>query len=450
LLPRQGKQVRQPLISPRNGITLLLCAAACCFMAQNLFEDEDTFSLLSAAPQSPKLSAGPRAADPIDAPGIDTAGAVAPEDEKSWIRDIPLIGNSIVDSYNAAKMRAPVRDEDRVPADQAPKVKVDVYMEAACPGCQFFTTHVLVPVMEEEGMASITDLNVIAAGNAEVKTDEESNEEVVSCQHGEGECEGNKIISCLAKNHRADPEFVTALGCIEEHSSVASGMFSNLMSNLTVVDMLRTNAGICLTKAKIDIAEVEDCSSSPEGEQMLRSAIKETADLQPAFEYAPWVLVDREPLKDDAYSLKKYICDSYTGPLPPACETYRLYDYFPDKSSVTLSSPAVPASSAAKLSAPGVAGGATRAGLTEGRVHGSNKLFKRLTGETTQEARQDIDGYFTQMGAVYQKMVGSEKRQKAALRANPRAALMQELLAGEMASPRRAFMFCVKDAKTLH
>jgi len=82
-------------------------------------------------------------------------------------------------------------------------------------------------------------------------------------------------------------------------------------------------------------------------------------------------------------------------------------------------------------------------------MHGSNKLFKRLTGETTQEARQDIDGYFTQMGAVYQKMVGSEKRQKAALRANPRAALMQELLAGEMAGPRRAFMFCAKDAKIL-
>ena len=161
------------------------------------------------------------------------------------------------------------------------------------------------------------------------------------------------------------------------------------------------------------------------------------------------MLVDREPLKDDAYSLKKYICDSYTGPLPPACETYRLNDYFPEKSSVTLSSPAVPASSAAKLSAPGVARGATRAGLTEGRMHGSNKLFKRLTGETTQEARQDIDGYFTQMGAVYQKMVGSEKRQKAALRANPRAALMQELLAGEMAGPRRAFMFCAKDAKIL-
>jgi len=117
---------------------------------------------------------------------------------------------------------------------------------------------------------------------------------------------------------------------------------------------------------------------------------------------------------------------------------------------VTLSSPAVPASSAAKLSAPGVDGGATRAGLTEERVHGSNKLFKRLTGETTQEARQDINGYFMQMGAVYQKMVGSEKRQKAALRANPRAALMQELLAGEMASPHRAFMFCTKDAKTLH
>jgi len=427
------KQGRQPLIRPRTGIALLLCAAVCCFVAQNLFQDDDTFALVSTAPVPPVLSAAPRATD-----SVGEAENVAPEDEKNWIRGIPLIGNSIADSYKEAKKRLPVLDVDRVSAEEAPKVKVDVYMEAACPGCQFFTTHVLVPVMDEEGMASITDLNVIAAGNAEVKTDETSQQEVVECQHGAGECEGNKIISCLAKNHRADPAFVTALGCIEEHSSVASGIFSTLLSNLTAVDMLRTNAGICLTKAKIDIAEVEDCSSSPEGDMMLRSAIKETADLKPAFEYAPWVLVDREPLKDDAYSLKKYICDSYTGPLPPACNVGLLKDYFPDSSSTTVSAAE---GASAKLSAHS---GGKKSELKEGRVHGSNKLFKRMTGETTQKARRDINSYFTQMGAVYRKVVGSEQKHKAALRANPRAALMQELLAGEMASPRRAFMFCSK------
>lgn len=57
---------------------------------------------------------------------------------------------------------------------------------------------------------------MIAAGNAEVAVDEQTKQEVIKCQHGEGECEGNKIISCLAKLKRTDPAFVTTLGCIEE------------------------------------------------------------------------------------------------------------------------------------------------------------------------------------------------------------------------------------------
>ena len=108
-----------------------------------------------------------------------------------------MIGESIADARKEAKMREPVQDEDRVPADKAPKVNVEMYMEAACPGCQFFTTHVLVPVLEEEGMADITDLNVIAAGNADFKEDEETKAEVVECQHGEGECNTERRVAVL-------------------------------------------------------------------------------------------------------------------------------------------------------------------------------------------------------------------------------------------------------------
>jgi len=306
--------------------------------------------------EPPALSAAPRA----PAPGAATKGEEdETEDGDNWIRGIPLIGESIADARKEAKMRVPVRDEDRVPASEAPKVNIEMYMEAACPGCQFFTTHVLVPVLEEEGMADITDLHVIAAGNADIKEDEKTKAMVVECQHGEGECEGNKIISCLARDHRADPKFIEALGCIEEHSAVASDVFSTLLSNLTAAEMLRNNANICMKNNNIDASTVESCSSSPEGEQMLRDAIQRTNSLKPKFEYAPWVLVNGLPLRDDAYSLKKYICESYTGPLPEACASEKLKDYYPTGATATLSSKEGAA--------------ATTSGLKEGTVRGSNR-----------------------------------------------------------------------------
>jgi hypothetical protein len=131
-------QGRRPLISPRAGILLLLGAAALCGLAHTLIEADDAVSLVStsADDQSPAVLQE------------DTTGG-------SWIRD--AVSGFWTTKPEDAPLK-PVRDEDRVSADKAPKVKVDIYMEAACPGCQFFTTHVLVPVMQEEGMAGITDL----------------------------------------------------------------------------------------------------------------------------------------------------------------------------------------------------------------------------------------------------------------------------------------------------
>jgi hypothetical protein len=47
-------------------------------------------------------------------------------------------------------------------------------------------------------------------------------------------------------------------------------------------------------------------------------------------------------------------------------------------------------------------------------------------------------------GNLYHARETREKGGKAALRQHPHSALMQELLAGEMAAPRRAFLFCAK------
>jgi interferon gamma-inducible protein 30 len=413
------------------------------------------------------------------------------QEDKNWIRNIPLVGGVIAASIDEATKREPVREADRVPADRAPKVKVDVYIEAACPGCQFFTTHVLVPVMKEEGMAGITDLNVVPAGNAEIKKDEETSKEVVDCQHGEGECEGNKIVSCLAETYRNDPAFVPVLGCIEEHAGVASDVFASVLSNLTAVDMMRNNAGICLAKAHLNVQQVEGCSSSSQGDAMLRAAVRKTESLSPAFEYAPWVVVDGDALKDDAYNLKMYICNRYTGPLPEACLTPNLKDYFPDTSSDASASGTASAASAASSRGLGrrtgkvkLAGSeqpmmraivpasmekkvresarAARADISayfktlqDGievpermkRAAQSVRTMEKGVQESARAARVDISTYFNRWMHVYTKEDALDRKARAALRTHPHLALMQELLEGEMAAPRRGFMFCAKRSR---
>ena len=65
-------------------------------------------------------------------------------------------------------------------------------------------------------------------------------------------------------------------------------------------------------------------------------------------------------------------------------------------------------------------------------------------GETAAAAREDISRYFSALAKGYKREAARTGGRKAAVRAHPHLALMQELLAGEMASARRAFLFCAK------
>ena len=166
------------------------------------------------------------------------------------------------------------------------------------------------------------------------------------------------------------------MSCIEEHASVIDSPF-NFLSNVTATEMIRNNAEICMKKHEIDVQAINQCSDRSSMNQF--QAVNLTAPLQrsrhfyaqscypgdsrfegrhyfynckanqssqPKLEYAPWVVVDGAPLKEDAYrsdldvlfslsytdceiSLKEYICKAYLGPQPEACDPLRLKDFFP-------------------------------------------------------------------------------------------------------------------------
>lgn len=70
---------------------------------------------------------------------------------------------------------------------------------------------------------------------------------------------------------------------------------------------------------ELDMSAIEVCMQGEEGQQLLAAALDDTLALKPEMDYAPWVVVDGIPLKEDAYSLKEYICKAYKGVKPAEC-----------------------------------------------------------------------------------------------------------------------------------
>jgi len=361
------RYARRTLLSPQVGSLILLCAAAVLLLSEHymfVFESQsvlvsDTEGLTNS--ETPSASHDQKESASEDSSSMD------------MIRSIPIIGEQIAQHISDAADVA--LSKPRLSAKDAKKVKVELYMEAACPGCQFFTTHVLAPVLQEPGMADIMDLRIIPAGNAEIKEDEETKEESIDCQHGEAECEGNKILACLEQQYGKTALFMPTMSCIEEHASVIDSPF-NFLSNITAVEMIRNNADICMKDHAIDVQAINQCSQSDQGTSMLRAAIQETQDLKPKLEYAPWVVVDGAPLKEDAYSLKEYICKAYLGPQPEACDPLTLKDYFPVH-----------------------------------QLASRNAKTRRMTGS---QARQDITSYFNRLDRQIRRSGAKNSRKMSA------------------------------------
>ena len=81
------------------------------------------------------------------------------------------------------------------------------------------------------------------------------------------------------------------------------------------------------------------------------------------------------------------------------------------------------------------------------RAAQSVRTMDKEVQESASAARADISAYFNRWMHVYKKEDALDRKARAALRTHPHLALMQELLEGEMAAPRRGFMFCAKRSR---
>lgn len=193
-------------------------------------------------------------------------------------------------------------------AAEYPKVRVEVYYEALCPGCQAFITGPLTNTLALADIVAITDLKMVPYGNTKKNSDG-----TFTCQHGTDECisdayelcaeyllSGNvSSISTGDTSLQAWP-FLQCMELNEGNPSKAQGCFTSTLAKTT--SLTWNDITTCYNK---EYATVQG----------------EGAKATPSHDYVPWVLVDGTLLSNTNLLLPT-ICKDYTGPPPASCKKY--------------------------------------------------------------------------------------------------------------------------------
>eukprot|EP00296_Roombia_truncata_P001042 JP436758.1.p2 GENE.JP436758.1~~JP436758.1.p2 ORF type:complete len:213 (-),score=72.91 JP436758.1:67-705(-) len=173
------------------------------------------------------------------------------------------------------------------------KVKVALYSEAYCPGCQQFITSTLRETVAAEGLLDIMEFQEVPYGNAHRRSGQ------VSCQHGARECEANKLEACFIHLYNFTVWF-DAFECAE------TGDPLKLMES-------------CVTKAGGNYAEVQDCYNGSLGDKLIDEAADQTDALSPPHKWVPWLTINDQHV-DDIDNLLELVCDTYKGTKPAGCD----------------------------------------------------------------------------------------------------------------------------------
>ncbi|KAG7524105.1 hypothetical protein JOB18_007376 [Solea senegalensis] len=179
-------------------------------------------------------------------------------------------------------------------------VQVGLYYESLCPGCRLFLTTMLFPtwVLLQE----IMTVTLVPYGNAVERPD--GQKYVYDCQHGEQECLGNMIETCLLNmTESAFP----IIFCMESSADV-------IKSATSCVEIYDPD---------LSLDKLKSCVTGDQGNQLMHLNAMKTKALNPPHKYVPWVTINgehTEDLQDQAMdSLFTVVCNMYKGPKPPAC-----------------------------------------------------------------------------------------------------------------------------------
>lgn len=179
-------------------------------------------------------------------------------------------------------------------------VLVEVYYESMCPDSKYFIKHQLVPAFEK--IPEVFAFRLVPYGKA--KTTENSTGIFFSCQHFELECLGNKIHACGIK-------YITNRS---RQLRFASCLINNIRNPQSAGES-------CAHEVNANWDEIEKCSNSKEGSELLKAYGEETHNLTPSVTFIPTVVLDKNQghQKDILKNLLKEVCSKYAGDKPPSC-----------------------------------------------------------------------------------------------------------------------------------
>ncbi|XP_043198441.1 gamma-interferon-inducible lysosomal thiol reductase-like [Amphibalanus amphitrite] len=154
-----------------------------------------------------------------------------------------------------------------LPAEPAPLV-LGVYYEALCPDSRDFvvdqlnTTYSRVPEI-------ITPI-LVPWGKASVDADG-----VISCQHGDEECWGNRLLACVADAVSAEAVRVGVISCLMDKQR-----------------SLHRDGPACVAAVGLDWEAQTGCAAGDQSYQQALQFGQQTDALQPALTFVPTITLD--------------------------------------------------------------------------------------------------------------------------------------------------------------
>ena len=152
--------------------------------------------------------------------------------------------------------------------------KIQVYIESLCPDCVNFITHSFKDFYEKVSKPNLADIEFVPFGNAKEVFNEATQKWEFECQHGENECYGNLIETCIIQN----------LGMVNSYSKIIC-----IESNIARYGRnFNTTLEFCFDNDADQIKAIYDCVNSDLGNFYQHQMAQKTGDHL----YVPWVIVD--------------------------------------------------------------------------------------------------------------------------------------------------------------
>jgi len=157
-----------------------------------------------------------------------------------------------------------------------------------------------------QGMQPILNISMVPYGNAQES--QQGDQWVFTCQHGDQECQGNLIESCVIGHYPDTNTHLTFINCMESASDPVSG------------------AQGCATQQGLDWNAINTCVNGDEGNALEHNMAVRTENLSPPHQYVPWVVINGQYSQQAESSLLKVVCAAYAGPPPAGCNSaFRTY-----------------------------------------------------------------------------------------------------------------------------